>query len=555
MALGQRVDFGDFLVAQGAIEESDLPRLREAAGQSGEVIHIAASKLGLGSEDELATAAAHFFELPFVSSGEFPDEAILPERFTSVFLKNARVLPIVIDEGAITLAVADPFNNVALQAIAFATELKVDLAIACLSDIERSIDDLYDTTLAPGEGQDFLGEQDLVRLRELADEKPVIRFVNRMIEAASESQASDIHVEPTERGLSIRYRVDGKLAAPVIVPAAIQTGLLSRIKIMAELDIGERRLPQDGRVSHSVRGRPLDLRVATIPAIDGESAVIRLLDPESMNFSLSALGFSEEAELAYGQLVDLPHGVTLVTGPTGSGKTTTLYASLAKLKSHETKILTVEDPVEYQLPGVQQIQVHPQIGLTFAAALRSILRHDPDILMVGEIRDVETADIAIQFALTGHPVFSTLHTNGAAAAITRLLDMGVDAYLLTAAINGAVAQRLIRMLCQECAVDDEDARTIVERINPELAATGIFKQAVGCPACRQTGFSGRSAILEVLRMTSLAKAGVLDGASEAQLEEIARKDGMVTLLEDGISKAARGLTPVAEVLRMAKFSE
>ena len=324
---------------------------------------------------------------------------------------------------------------------------------------------------------------------------------------------------------------------------------------MAALDIGERRLPQDGRVSISARGRPLDLRVATIPAIDGESAVLRLLDPESMNFSLGALGFSAAAEQAYSDLVKVPHGVTLVTGPTGSGKTTTLYASLAKLKSHENKILTVEDPVEYQLPGVQQVQIHPQIGLTFAAALRSILRHDPDILMVGEIRDLETAEIAIQFALTGHPVFSTLHTNGAAAAITRLLDMGVDAYLLTAAINGAVAQRLVRTLCSACSVPDLDARPIVERLDPELAQTGQFKKPVGCETCRQTGFTGRSAILEVMKMTSRVKGAVLDGASEAELIKIAKNEGMATLLDDGIRKASRGVTTVGEVLRMAKLGE
>ena len=555
MALGHGSDFGDFLVSAGAINADELPRLRKAAQQSGEVIHLAASKLGLGNEETLAQAAAEFFGLPFLPAAEFPSEAIMAEHFTSLFLKTARMLPLHAEKGTITLATADPFNDTAANSIAFATELDIDLVIACWSDIDRAIDDFYDESTRENEDTVLIGEQDLDRLKELAGEKPVIRYVNRMIETASELQASDIHVEPTNHGITVRYRVDGRLSEPEQVPSSIQSGLLSRVKIMAALDIGERRLPQDGRVSISARGRPLDLRVATIPAIDGESAVLRLLDPEAMNFSLEALGFSSSSEQAYAELVEVPHGVTLVTGPTGSGKTTTLYASLAKLKSHETKILTVEDPVEYQLEGIQQVQVHPQIGLTFAAALRSILRHDPDILMVGEIRDLETAEIAIQFALTGHPVFSTLHTNGAAAAITRLLDMGLDAYLLTAAINGAVAQRLVRTLCSRCAVLDSGARPIVERLDPELAAIGQFMKPVGCEACRQTGFAGRSAILEVMQMTSSIKGAVLDGASEVRLTEIARSEGMATLLDDGIRKASQGMTTVAEVLRMAKLGE
>ena len=547
--------FAEFLVARGAIALDDLPRLQQAADQSGEAIHLAASKLGLGSEEELARSVSEYTGLPYIDAKYFPHEAILETHFSRAFLKSAHLLPIAVKNGKLGLVVADPFDPSVFKSIEFATELKLGVGIGCWSDIDRAIDDLYDQDGAVATSGDVAtGEADLVRLKELADEKPVIRFVSRMIETAAERQASDIHVEPSERGLDIRFRIDGNLESAMAAPASIRSGLLSRIKIMAELDIGERRLPQDGRISFSARGRPLDLRVATTPTVNGESAVIRLLDPEAIGFSLQSLGFSPEAEAAFRRLIEMPHGVTLVTGPTGSGKTTTLYASLEDVQSDNTKILTVEDPVEYQLPGIQQIQVQPKIGLDFAAALRSILRHDPDILMVGEIRDLETAEIAIQFALTGHPVFSTLHTNGAAAAITRLLDMGLDAYLLTAAINGVVAQRLVRTLCRSCAEPDPNAATLVERIAPELARTGGFKRAVGCPDCRQTGFAGREAILEVMELTAEVKAMILDGASDSQLDAFMREQGMTGLLEDGLGKAARGVTSVAEVLRKAKLS-
>ena len=546
--------FAEFLVARGAIMADDLPRLQQAAYQSGEAIHLAASKLGLGSEEELARSVSEYTGLPYIEARYFPHEAILANHFSRAFLKSAHLLPVAIKNGKLGLVVADPFNPSVFKSIEFATELKLGVGIGCWSDIDRAIDDLYEHDAAAAPGDPATGKADLVRLKELADEKPVIRFVSRMIETAAERQASDIHIEPSERGIDIRFRIDGNLEPAMAVPASIQTGLLSRIKIMAELDIGERRLPQDGRISFSARGRPLDLRVATTPTVNGESAVIRLLDPEAISFSLKALGFSPEAEASFARLLEMPHGVTLLTGPTGSGKTTTLYASLEDLRSDKSKILTVEDPVEYQLPGIQQIQVQPKIGLDFAAALRSILRHDPDILMVGEIRDLETAEIAIQFALTGHPVFSTLHTNGAAAAITRLLDMGVDAYLLTAAINGVVGQRLVRTLCRSCAEPDPDAATLVERIAPELARTAGFKRAVGCPDCRQTGFAGREAILEVMELTAEVKAMILDGASDSQLDGFMREQGMTGLLEDGLGKAARGVTSVAEVLRKAKLS-
>ena len=551
MGLVGALDFGEFLISRGILTPETAARARDASASSGDAVHIVAGKLGLAREDDLCEAAAEFFKLPVLDAADLPESATLPERFSADFLRSVRALPVCSDDDEIVVALADPVDPSTVRSISFATERVVKVVLATPADIERGIETLYEADPV-GPGTSAFGGSDLEKLRELASEKPVMRYAARLIETAAEIGASDIHLEPDEHGLSVRYRVDGALSAPDRVPAAVRSGLISRIKIMAELDIGERRLPQDGRASYSARGRPFDLRVATLPTIHGESIVLRLLDAASVHFSLESLGFSPQARTAYTQVVEQPHGITLVTGPTGSGKTTTLYASLEKLKSGNPKILTVEDPVEYRLDGIQQVQVHPDIGLTFAAALRSILRQDPDILMVGEVRDLETAEIAIQFALTGHPVLTTLHTNSAVSAVTRLLDMGVDRYLLTAAINGVVGQRLVRGLCPHCSVPDPNAISIADRLDVDLAMKTGFRKAVGCDTCRGTGFVGRTAILEVLTLTGDIRKAILDGHSEEDIERCAQQAGMRTMLQDGLAKAASGLTTLDEVIRVTR---
>ena len=388
------------------------------------------------------------------------------------------------------------------------------------------------------------------------DEAPVIRLVNQIIHRAVDMSASDIHIEPFEDGLHLRYRVDGVLQEHPDAPAAnLAPAIASRIKLLSHMNIAEQRLPQDGRIMTRVKGHELDLRVSTIPTVHGESIVMRVLDRESIRLSLADMGFSEDTLSRYRELLAKPHGVLLVTGPTGSGKTTTLYASLASLDSDSLKIITVEDPVEYQLQGVNQIQVQSQIDLTFARALRSILRQDPDIIMIGEMRDTETAQIGVQSALTGHLVLSTLHTNTAAGAITRLEDMGVERYLITSSVNGVLAQRLVRTLCSSCkqpvTLSDEVVRQ--SGIAPFLAeGQREVYQAGGCSECMETGYSGRTSIHELFPLDDEMHRVIMDGADATVLHAAARRQGMITLYEDGLRKVAAGLTSMEEVLRVTQ---
>ncbi len=405
----------------------------------------------------------------------------------------------------------------------------------------------------------FSGQSDddfIEHLKDLASEAPVIRLVNQIIHRALDMSASDIHIEPFEDGLHLRYRVDGVLQHYPDPPAGnLAAAIASRIKLLSQMNIAERRLPQDGRIMTRVKGHELDLRVSTIPTVHGESIVMRVLDRESIKLNLSVMGFSEDTLARYQELLSRPHGVLLVTGPTGSGKTTTLYASLASLDSEALKIITVEDPVEYQLQGVNQIQVQSQIKLDFSRALRAILRQDPDIIMIGEMRDTETAKIGVQSALTGHLVLSTLHTNTAASAITRLEDMGVERYLITSSVNGVLAQRLVRTLCEHC-------REPVELENAYINQTGLRRyvqtetfvayQARGCAACMHTGYSGRTGIHELFVLDDEMHRVIMDGADATVLHAAARQQGMTTLYEDGLRKVMQGVTSMEEVLRVTR---
>jgi general secretion pathway protein E len=395
--------------------------------------------------------------------------------------------------------------------------------------------------------------EDINRLRDLASEAPVIRLVNSIIGRAVETGASDIHIEPFERALKVRYRIDGVLRDMQSPPNNLRAAVISRVKLMANLNIAETRLPQDGRIRLVNRGKEIDLRISSVPTMHGESVVLRILDKSGVDLGFDTLGFGDTTLPRYLDILNRPHGIVLVTGPTGSGKTTTLYTSLLHLNNGEKKILTVEDPVEYQLDGVNQLQVKTQIGLTFAGALRSFLRQDPDIIMIGEIRDIETAEIAVQAALTGHKVLSTVHTNDAASTITRLLDMGVEDFLLTSTINGITAQRLVRMVCGHCREPIEVLPEIVEQFALEQYTGGdkvTLHQGRGCEHCGGTGYRGRTSILEVLDMTDPIRSLVLRRAESQEIRRAAIEQGMKTMHQDGLAKALSGTTTLDEVLRV-----
>jgi general secretion pathway protein E len=427
--------------------------------------------------------------------------------------------------------------------------------VARTSDVEAALDRLYGTEhQADGEDSNSADEADVERLKDLASDAPVVRLVNGLITRASESRASDIHIEPTDDSVKVRFRVDGALKEIETLPAHLRSALISRIKVMSNLDIAERRLPQDGRLRIAVRGHEIDLRVATSPTIHGETVVLRILDRSKLSLDFKALGFDDSILDPYLHAIRQPHGIVLVTGPTGSGKTTTLYASLATLNSPDRKILTIEDPIEYRLAGINQTQVKPQIGLTFAAALRSFLRQDPDVMMVGEIRDLETAEVAVQSALTGHTILSTLHTNDAASSITRLLDMGVEPFLITSTLNAVLAQRLVRRLCPHCREPYAPSVDALRALSVDLAGRTIAQlyHPKGCDACDHTGFHGRLAVTELLVMNDDIARLVLSRAEAREIQRVAMAKSMRTMFADGLAKAQTGLTTIEEVLRATR---
>jgi general secretion pathway protein E len=447
---------------------------------------------------------------------------------------------------------ADPLDSYAADAMRLISGRELLPRVAEPAALESAIERLYEQgKTGPGRTVEDVGE----RLKDLASEAPVIRLVNQLIARAAEARASDIHIEAFENKLRVRYRIDGALREVDPPPNRFRAAIVSRVKIMARLNIAERRLPQDGRIKLAIRGTPIDLRVSTIPSMHGEGVVMRILDRQGVTLNFQALGIEGRNLETYLSILERPHGVFLVTGPTGSGKTTTLYASLVRINSPDKKILTVEDPIEYQLDGVNQIQVKPSIGFNFANVLRSILRQDPDIIMIGEIRDVETAEIAIQAALTGHLVLSTLHTNDAAGTITRLLDMGAEDYLLTSTLNGVAAQRLVRTLCSNCRTPERAMPELVEQLDLHRYATEqeiVLYRPQGCETCNDTGFFGRTSLVESLVVTDQIRRLILRHAEAGELHRVAVEEGMSTLFDDGMRKALAGQTTVEEVLRVTR---
>ena len=548
------------LQERNKLSASELKKVKQVKKTSvAESLPLLLVKLGLCSELDVADAFVESGHFEKVTSDQYPLEMQLPETVSLRFLKNCHVIGLSHTDNDITVAMMDPEDQSNIDALRLATGKPVIAKVGLLSEIDAALDVQYGEDrskmdkLLDDLAIDDLGEEDLEHLKDLASEAPVIKMVNLIMQRAIETKASDIHIEPFEQTLKVRLRVDGVLQeidAPNVKSTA---AVISRIKIMAKLNIAERRLPQDGRIKVQMLGKELDLRVSSIPTMYGESVVIRLLDKENTVLDFAGLGFAGRHLQQFIEVLSQPHGIILITGPTGSGKSTTMYAALKQLNTPERKIITVEDPVEYQMEGVNQIQAKPQIGLTFASALRSIVRQDPDVIMIGEMRDLETARIAVQSALTGHLVLSTLHTNDAAGGITRLLDMGLEEYLLTSTVNGILAQRLVRKLCPVCKVgaiaDPEIVKELrLQRFAPE--GDIILYKPVGCSACAGVGYRGRLAIIEFLPMTDPVRKLIMAHEEAGAIQKLAVAEGMQTLYENGLVKVIQGITTLEEVMRV-----
>ncbi len=553
--------FGERLLEKGLIEQNDLRRALAMQQEQGGLIGELLMRFGFVREADLLGELAEHLDVPLLKRDEWPEEPIAADQLNVDFLINARVVPVAIDEQSIRLAMAEPQDEFTRKGVAMLLGRRVEPVLAGANEIEGLIERLYtverdepDTSESGWAGDD---DENIEHLRDMASEAPVIRAVNQIINKAVEQGASDIHIEPFEDELIVRYRIDGMLHEQDAPPRRMTAAIISRIKIMGRLNIAERRLPQDGRIQLRAHGKEIDLRVSTVPTLYGESVVMRILDRESIQFDLETMGFSDEVLRQFRETLALPHGILLVTGPTGSGKTTTLYAALNELNAPHRKIITVEDPVEYQLSGINQIQVSVKAGLGFASALRAIVRQDPDVIMLGEMRDLETARTAIQSALTGHTVLSTLHTNDAPSAVTRLIDMGVEDYLISSTVNGVLAQRLVRKLCPHCRETYQPSAGLIDelRLRELIDGEPLLWQARGCSECNHTGYRGRTVIHEFLRIDDAIRDRIMAHADAGQLAQLARARGMRAMAEDGLGKALRGITSLEEVMRVTREAE
>jgi len=554
---------GQILVEAGVITEDILEAALARAARERLRIGDTLVATGAASPEDVLKALATQQELPWLDAEALPSTPPALKELSPKYLRQYLACPIAVEGATVTLATADPTNPLLLddlqQTLPFVIKLCVAPGPAILEAIERAygantaIQKIVEGMGSAADERHPEPEDDVNHLRDLAFEAPVVRLVNLLIEEALAADASDIHIEPFEDSLRVRYRIDGLLYDQEAPPRRLQAALTSRIKIMAELNIAERRLPQDGRIRVTAPGgRRVDIRVSTVPTIHGESIVMRLLDRSSVFLPFDRLGFSAPTARAFETLIRQPHGILLVTGPTGSGKTTTLYAALDKINRADLKIITVEDPVEYQLKGVNQIPVRPKIGLSFAAGLRHIVRQDPDVIMVGEIRDLETAEIAIQSALTGHLVFSTLHTNDAPGAVTRLQDMGCEPYLLSSVLTGVLAQRLVRRICQACrAPDHPDPAELLALGITDATGMELFR-GKGCDECRGTGYRGRTGIYELFKISEETRSLIVQKVPGGEIRRHAVERGMATLREDAWAKACAGLTTVAEIVRVTQ---
>ncbi|KPJ55702.1 MAG: hypothetical protein AMJ42_06410 [Deltaproteobacteria bacterium DG_8] len=558
--------FSEILIESKKISKDKLEKVLSTQSSSTEGLGRRLVDLGLISETVLLETLSEYLDIPFVSLKGFPQQTIMLENLTEKFMRQYRLVPLSLDDNVLTIAISDPYDVYACDAVRMATDYEVKINLAREEEILDAVGKLFNTdTTSMGRIIEDIGkddkeeltiddEGDVDHLKDLASEAPVIRLVNLLITRAIELRASDIHLEPFEGEFKVRYRIDGVLHDEEAPPKRLQAAVISRVKIMAKLNIAERRLPQDGRIKLRVLGKEIDFRVSTLPTMFGESVVLRILDRESVILDLEKLGFPDYDLSKFRDLITRPYGIILVTGPTGSGKSTTLYAALSEINSPEQKIITVEDPIEYQLGGVNQVQAKSSIGLSFANILRSILRQDPDIIMIGEIRDAETAEIAIHAALTGHLVFSTLHTNDAAGAVTRLLEMGMENYLISSSILGIMAQRLVRVICPDCKEAYTPEMGVMEELGVDQSEVKKlhFSRGTGCEKCAHTGFRGRRGIFELLLINDEIRELILVKAASNIIKEKGRSQGMKTLREAGWYKVKAGITTVSEVLRVTQ---
>ncbi|NQU95193.1 MAG: type II secretion system ATPase GspE [Candidatus Omnitrophica bacterium] len=562
MAKKQKKSLGESLVDEGIITQDQLKQAQAEEKRVGQRLRKVLVKMGLIDEGDLVSFLSDKLGVPRIELGNYLIDAKIIDLVPEALARKHELIPVFKIGDRLTCAMLDPWNIFALDEVRMKTHLTVEPAVATEGEIKKALNQYYSARgnmedliktldqkdLGLGEGKEI----DAKKLQGIVEEPIVIRLVNMIISKAVQERASDIHIEPEESVLKTRYRVDGMLHEAPSPPKHLQSAVISRIKIMADLDIAERRKPQDGRFSIKMEGKQIDVRVSCIPTIYGENVVLRLLDTSSTLISLKDMGFSKEVLEKYEKLVTRPHGIILVTGPTGSGKTTTLYASLDKINTVEKNIITIEDPVEYKLEGIRQTQVNPKVDLTFANGLRSILRQDPDIIMVGEMRDFETAEIAIQAALTGHLVFSTLHTNDAPGAVTRMIDMRVETFLVSSSVIGVLAQRLVRTICLACKEKYQPTKEELKDIGLTGDEKIDFYRGKGCDKCMKTGYKGRIGIFELMMVDDEIKNLIIAKTTAEEIRKNALSKGMISLQDDGIEKIKQGRTTVEEVLRVTQ---
>jgi type IV pilus assembly protein PilB len=551
-----------FLALPDRIMEQAVQILRQA----GPRLTRALVQTGVLSERQYARAVAQRWGLPFTELAESQVEPEATRLLPASVAKRHDVIPITRADGRLVVAMSDPANVVAIDDIRLLTGLDIDITVASADDIARAQNRYYGIGIdvarflknvpasAPASVETSLPDDEITveRLRSMVEDAPVVSLVNQVIQQAVDAHASDIHLEPGRHELKVRFRIDGLLRNIMTAPKAVQPALVSRVKILAKLDIAERRVPQDGQIHMRIDGRAYDFRVSTLPTVLGENVVIRILDQSGANASVRHIGFSGDMAAAWDQLISAPYGMIVVTGPTGSGKTTTLYASLAQINTPERNIVSIEDPVEYQIPGVKQVQVNAKAGLTFATGLRSILRQDPDVVLIGEIRDRETAQIAMQASMTGHLVLTTLHTNDSAGVPLRLTDMGIEPFLVTASLVGVLAQRLVRVVCPACREPYQPPVEALRRLelDPNQHKTLRLYRGRGCENCNGTGYRGRTGVFELLAMNDRLRTLVVERTSASALRAAAQKNGMRPMWQDGVQKVLHGVTTVEELLRV-----
>jgi general secretion pathway protein E len=555
---------GQLLIAKNLLSPQELQNGLALQRERREKIGRILLDLGYLAEKDLMTVLSEQHKAPLISVSELPVAPLEVEKLSSKFLKQFNVLPLDLKENVLTVAMSDPSDTDTLESLRMFTGYSCRVLLGQEGDIAEVLERFYgnggSAAKVSDETSDALGEyadsgEDIEHLRDMASEVPVIRLVNNLVSRAVERRASDIHIEPFEKEFRVRYRIDGILQTVDAPPVNLKAAIISRVKLMAKLNIAERRLPQDGRIKLKVLGKEIDLRVSTLPTLYGESVVMRILDKsDSSAFDLRRLGFPENLLAKIEKLTSMPHGILLVTGPTGSGKSTTLYSAMKRINLPDKKIITIEDPVEYQMDGINQIHVNAQIGLTFASGLRHIVRQDPDVIMIGEIRDLETAEIAIRSALTGHLVFSTLHTNDAPSAITRLVDMGVENYLLSSCLIGVLAQRLVRIICRHCRVEYWEEPERMKALGLEVQGHSKAKvyRGQGCEQCGFTGYESRKGIFELMEPDDEIRKMIVANESSNIIANYARHHGMKTLREDGVEKILEGTTTLDEVLRVTQ---